>query len=202
MPTRGACAVCDHEDRKDIDLLLAAATSYRTIRARYGTSLRSLSEHKSAGHHLEGPDTSNDSNDAPSASGPWVHADIVRDLLGLVVRALPGTAQRVRLADQIVSQVAAAEASGLVWAALTCDLSEDEVADARRAHRGLVLLPTPTGQRWEPRWHAFAPSPIGPRLVEASAEQIRRAGVTPSPNETDRGTERAVRNTELEGASR
>lgn len=205
MPTRGSCVICQHESRADIDLLLAASASYRTIRTKYGASLRSLSEHRSAGHHLEASDNSNDSKDSketPSASGPWVHADVVRDLLGMIVRAVPVTAERVRLADRIANQVEAAEASGFVCDALTCDLTDDEVADARRTNQGLVLLPTQTGQRWEARWHSYAPSPTGPQLVEATAEQIKRAGVEPRPNETDRGTERAVRNTELEGATR
>ena len=199
MPSPGSCVVCEHPAREAIDLLLAASASYRDIRSKYGASLRSLSEHRSRGHHLEARDNS---DGVHSVTGPWVHADVVRDLLRIILGSLPTTGQRVSVVDRVADRVEAAEASGFVRDALLCDLTDDEIADARRTNRGLVLLPTQTGERWEARWHTYAPSPIGPRLVEASAEQIRRAGVTPRPNETDRGTERAQRNTELQGVER
>lgn len=203
MPSPGSCVVCEHPAREAIDLLLAASASYRDIRSKYGASLRSLSEHRARGHHLEASDTSASAEDhSAEVEGPWVHGDVVSDLVRIIASSMPTAEQRVRLVDRVADRLEAAELSGLVKDALLCDLNDDEIADARRAHRGFVLLPKQTGDGWQPRWHHYAAGPAGPQLVEATPEQIRRAGVTPSPNETDRGTERAVRNTELEGAER
>lgn len=155
MPTGrpGTCAACAHPERDALDLALMSGAPYRDLKSRYGISIRALSQHKSARHHIDPRGTDNDSTtaNAPDPNGPWMHTDALDAFATAVINVLPEHA-RVSVIDAMADLPATEYFCGHLEASLDPDTAETR----RRRSRGEVDVMARTGPNgaWQLTWFA------------------------------------------------
>ena len=155
MPTGrpGSCAACDHPERDALDLALMSGAPYRDLKSRFGVSLRALSQHKSARHHINprGSDISTPDISTPDVNGPWMHTDALDAFATAVIHALP---EHARLS--VIDAMAELPATEYFCDHLEASLDPDTAETRRRRSRGEVDVMARTGpnRKWQLTWFA------------------------------------------------
>ena len=160
-----------------------SSAAYRSIARKFGVSLRNLSEHRARGHHEEEAQAATVPDDDPSTFGPWLHADLMFDMLDAVLASMPLDSQRVRLIDAV--EQLEQDHPHLLRDYVQCHMTEDELADTRRTRAGLIRLPYRSEDGWELTWLKYrsVPGEVDKKLLPATDEEI---AVAAKPRVPDR----------------